>query len=91
MQHRGQFPLDVNTAPKEMLLRVPGFGTKTVERIIAARRTRALRYEDLVRIGALMKKAKAFVSLPGWTPGAMTDSRDLRARFAPPPLQLSLL
>jgi len=91
LQHRGQFPLDVNTAPKEMLLRVPGFGTKTVDRIIAARRTRALRYEDLVRIGALMKKAKAFVSLPGWTPGAMTDSRDLRARFAPPPLQLSLL
>ena len=91
MQHRGQFPLDVNTAPKEMLLRVPGFGTKTVDRIIAARRNRALRYEDLVRIGALMKKAKAFVSLPGWTPGAMIDGPDLRARFAPPPAQLRLL
>ena len=91
LQHRGQFPLDVNTAPKEMLLRVPGFGTKTVDRIIAARRNRALRYEDLVRIGALMKKAKAFVSLPGWTPGAMIDGPDLRARFAPPPAQLRLL
>ena len=91
LQHRGQFPLDVHTATKEMLLRVPGFGTKTVDRIIAARRNRILRYDDLVRIGALMKKAKAFVSLPGWTPGAMTDSANLRARFAPPPEQLSLL
>ena len=44
-----------------------------------------------MRIGAQMKKAKAFVSLPGWTPGAMTDSANLRARFAPPPEQLRLL
>ncbi len=91
MQHRGQFPVDVNTAPKEMLLRVPGFGTRTVDRIIASRRNSRLRHEDLVQIGAQVKKAKAVVSLPGWTPGAMTDSRDLRARFAPPPEQLRLL
>ena len=91
LQHRGQFPVDVNAASQEMLLRVPGFGTKTVDRIIAARRNRSLRYEDLVRIGAQMKKAKACVSMPGWTPGAMTDSNDLRARFAPPPQQLRLL
>ena len=91
LQHRGLFPLDVNRAGKEMLLRVPGFGTRTVERILAARRHHTLRYEDLVRIGAQMKKAKAFVTLPGWTPGALTDGANLRARFAPPPQQLSLL
>ena len=38
-----------------------------------------------------MKKAKAFVTMPGWTPAAMTDSVDLRARFAPPPQQLQLI
>ena len=60
-------------------------------RIIAARRNRALRYEDLTRMGALMKKARPFVTLPGWSPGGLTDSADLRARFAPPPEQLRLL
>ena len=91
LRHRGLFPLDVNRAPKEMLLRVPGFGTKTVERILSARRHAALRFEDLVRMGAGMKKARPFVTLPGWTPGALVDSAGLRARFAPPPEQLSLL
>ena len=67
------------------------FGTRTVDRILSARKSHSLRYEDLVRIGALMKKAKSFVSLPGWTPGATLDSADLRARFAPPPEQLRLI
>jgi putative DNA modification/repair radical SAM protein len=91
LQHRAQFPVDVNRASRDMLLRVPGFGTRIVDRIIAARRNGALRYEDLVRMGALMKKAKAFVTMPGWTPAAMTDSANLRARFAPPPQQLQLI
>ena len=91
LQHRAQFPVNVNTAPRDILLRVPGFGTRIVDRIIATRRNGALRYEDLVRMGALMKKAKAFVTMPGWTPAAMTDSVDLRARFAPPPQQLQLI
>ena len=90
LQHREHFPLDVNRASREMLLRVPGFGTKTVNRILSARRHRSLRYEDLTRIGAAMKKARAFVTCGGWTPGGLTDSADLRARFAPPPEQLSL-
>jgi putative DNA modification/repair radical SAM protein len=91
LRHRGLFPLDVNRAGREMLLRVPGFGTRSVDRIIAARRNRALRYEDLTRIGALMKKARPFITVPGWSPGGLTDSADLRARFAPPPEQLRLL
>ena len=41
-------------------------------------------------MGASLKKARAFITLQGWTPGALTDSADLRARFAPPPEQLSL-
>lgn len=90
LAHRGVFPLDVNRASREMLLRVPGFGVKTVQRILSTRRHRALRYEDLMRMGASMKKARAFVTAGGWSPGGLTDSADLRARFAPPPLQLSL-
>lgn len=91
LQHRHLFPLDVNRAAREMLLRVPGFGTRTVDRLIVARRTRALRYEDLARLGAQMKKAQAFITLPGWSPRGLTDSGDLRARFAPSPEQMRLL
>ncbi|MBY6045501.1 putative DNA modification/repair radical SAM protein [Phaeobacter italicus] len=90
LAHRAVFPLDVNRASKEMLLRVPGFGVKTVSRILSTRRHRTLRYEDLARMGASMKKARAFVVAGGWSPGALTDSVDLRARFAPPQQQLSL-
>jgi len=90
LANRQHFPLDVNRAPKEMLLRVPGFGTKTVGRILATRTHRTLRHDDLARMGAAMKKARAFITLKDWTPGALTDSAGLRARFAPPPEQLSL-
>ena len=88
--HREVFPLDVNRASREMLLRVPGFGVKTVNRILSTRRHRTLRYEDLIRMGASMKKARSFVTAGGWSPGGLTDSIDLRAQFAPPPEQLTL-
>lgn len=90
LAHRHAFPLEVARASREDLLRVPGFGTRTVSRILAARRNGALRYGDLLRMGAVMSKARAFVTLPDWHPGALTDSAGLRARFAPPPEQLSL-
>src|SRR5690606_38977844 len=63
LQHRGDFPLDVNRASRELLLRVPGFGTRTVTRILEARRHRQLRFDDLLRMGALMKKARPFITL----------------------------
>ena len=91
LAHRAAFPVDVNRASREMLLRVPGFGVKTVQRILGTRRHRTVRYEDLLRMGASMKKARAFITAGGWSPGALTDSADLRARFLPPPKQLSLL
>ncbi|WP_375263845.1 putative DNA modification/repair radical SAM protein [Palleronia sp.] len=90
LQNRYLFPVDVNRADRDMLLRVPGFGVKTVNRILATRRHRDLRYEDLARMGASLKKARAFVTVVGWQPGPLTDSADLRARFAPAPEQLSL-
>jgi len=90
LHNRDKFPLDVNRAPREMLLRVPGFGLKTVDRIVAARKDQNLRFGDLVRIGALMQKAKPFISVPDWSPRGLTDSRDLRARFLPRAGQLAL-
>lgn len=90
LAHRSAFPLDVNRAPREMLLRVPGFGTRTVSRILSSRRHRTLRYEDLARLGASLSKAKPFITLAGWSPGGLTDEDNLRARFAPAAEQLQL-
>jgi predicted DNA-binding helix-hairpin-helix protein len=89
--HRERFPVDVNKADKEMLLRVPGFGTKTVKSILSARRFRRLRLEDLKRLGVSLKKIQPFVTAEGWTPHRLVDRPDLRAMFEPKPEQLSLL
>jgi len=91
LQNRGHFPVDINKGSREMLLRVPGFGVRTVDRLISARRLQPLRIGDLVRIGALTRKAKPFITVTDWTPGLMLDSADLRQRFMPAPKQLRLL
>jgi putative DNA modification/repair radical SAM protein len=83
-------PVDVNKAGREELLRVPGFGSKTVGRVLSSRRNKTLRYDDLVRIGATMKHAKAFITCADWTPGKVLDGDGLKQRFLPPPTQLSL-
>jgi len=90
LSHRDRFPVEVNRAPREMLLRVPGFGTRSVARILEARRHRTLRYEDLVRLGCVLRHAQPFIVLPGWRPGSSLDDANLRARFAPRAEQLSL-
>jgi putative DNA modification/repair radical SAM protein len=90
LQRRESFPVDINRAPREMLLRVPGLGTKAVDRIIAARRLGAIRIGDLARLTASVKKVLPFVTTPDWRPGGLTDSANLRARFAPAPEQMSL-
>ncbi|MFF2319803.1 putative DNA modification/repair radical SAM protein [Agrobacterium sp. NPDC058088] len=91
LKNRDRFPVDVNVADREMLLRVPGFGTKTVASILSSRRFRRIRLEDIARFGVSLKKVKAFIVADGWTPGKLIERPDLRAMFAPQPEQLSLL
>jgi putative DNA modification/repair radical SAM protein len=64
LRNRHRFPVDVNRADREMLLRVPGFGTRTVQRVIKARRVRAIRSDDLARLRVPMKKVAPFIVLP---------------------------
>ena len=90
LAHREHFPVDVNRAPREMLLRVPGFGTKSVARMLEARRHRTLRYGDLLRMGCVLRHAQPFITLPGWSRAPGLDDAHLRARFAAKPEQLSL-
>lgn len=73
MAHPERFPVDVNRAPRDLLLRVPGLGVKAVDRMLAARRLRVLRSDDLVRLHVPLKKVLPFVVLPGHRPrGAPT-------------------
>ena len=58
LRNRARFPIDVNTAAREMLLRVPGLGEKTVDRIIVARRHRTLRLDDLARLSGSVRRAR---------------------------------
>ncbi|MEL7480015.1 MAG: putative DNA modification/repair radical SAM protein [Pseudomonadota bacterium] len=90
LKHRDRFPVDINRAPKAMLLRVPGLGPTGVKRILSARRHGWLRLDDLSRLTTSVKKAMPFIETLDWTPGGLTDSQHLRARFAPPAEQLSL-
>ena len=76
--------------PRELLLRVPGLGTRAVDRIVAVRRTGKLRLGDLAKLTASVKKVLPFIVTLDWRPGGLTDSADLRARFAPPAEQLAL-
>ena len=83
LNQRAQFPVDVNTAPREMLLRVPGLGVKSVDRMISVRRYRTLRLEDIARLCRGIDKVRPFITTLDWTPGGLTDAVDLRERLAP--------
>jgi putative DNA modification/repair radical SAM protein len=89
LRHRGDFPIDVNTADRETLLRTPGLGARGVDRIIQARAQTRLTLDDVKRVCGSVKRAKPFIVTADWTPGATTDGEALRASLVAPQ-QLSL-
>lgn len=90
LANRSRFPLDVNRAPREMLLRIPGLGVKVVNRILDVRRYKRLRIEDVARLCASIAKVRPFIIADGWSPHGLIDSTDLPTRLKPQPKQLSL-
>ena len=73
LKFREHFPVDVNRAPRDMLLRVPGLGVKAVNRIIASRRWRALRLEDIARLTVSVAKLRPFIVTADWRPTLMSE------------------
>jgi predicted DNA-binding helix-hairpin-helix protein len=90
LAHRDRFPVDLNLAPREMLLRVPGLGVKAAERLLVARRVRRLRSDDLKRLHVPMRKVLPFVLLADHRPGRALEAGDLAARMKSAPVQASL-
>ncbi len=83
LKHRERFPLDINLAPRDELLRVPGLGVRNVDRIIASRRVRALRLDDLARLKVPLRKVRPFVILPDHRPTRLIDRQDLLGLIKP--------
>ena len=90
LKFRQHFPVDVNRASKEQLLRVPGLGTVAVQRILRARRHRTLRLDDVAKLTQSITKVRPFLVALDWRPTTLTDRADLRSLLAPKSEQLEL-
>jgi putative DNA modification/repair radical SAM protein len=90
LKFRDTFPVDVNRAERERLLRVPGLGVKAVKTILDARRYRTLRLDDVARLTQSIAKVRPFIVAADWRPTLLTDRSDLRRLLAPPEQQLEL-
>ncbi len=90
LKFREQFPVDVNRAPREVLLRVPGLGVKAVNAILSSRRWRTLRLDDIARLTVSVAKIRPFIATLDWRPTGLIDRADLKARVAPRRQQLEL-
>ncbi|MFN3892246.1 MAG: putative DNA modification/repair radical SAM protein [Beijerinckiaceae bacterium] len=88
--NRAQFPVDVNKASREELLRVPGLGVKSVTEILRLRRLQRLRIADLTRLSRSRDVFRPFVVAADWRPASALDDAHLGARLRGKPQQLSL-
>ncbi|MDP4539374.1 putative DNA modification/repair radical SAM protein [Qipengyuania sp. DY56-A-20] len=90
LKFRENFPLDVNRASREQMLRVPGLGVRAVDRIVASRRHRTLRLDDVAKLTVSIAKVRPFICTVDWRPVTLTDRADLRSLLAPRREQLEL-
>jgi len=91
LRHREAFPVDINRASRHELLRVPGFGATAVARIVAMRRWRRLRTEDLLSLRVPLARALPFVVAADRNRAVhLLDAPDLRTRLTPRRAQLDL-
>jgi putative DNA modification/repair radical SAM protein len=90
LRRRDFFPVDLNRAPREHLLRVPGLGARTVEKLLRIRRWKRVRLEDLSRLRVALAKVRPFVVTEDHRPVRLGDRQDVRPLVAPAGRQLSL-
>ena len=76
LQHLGEFPVEINKAAKAQLLRIPGVGPRSVERILRARRSTLLDFKDIARMGVVMKRARYFITCNGRTDDLFRQDED---------------
>jgi len=93
LSNREVFPVDINRAEPALLARVPGIGLRSVQRLVALRRERRVRYDDLIQLRCVLDKARPFIVTSDYRP-ALAEVRSglLRARMREPqaPVQMGL-
>ncbi|WP_413558986.1 putative DNA modification/repair radical SAM protein [Bdellovibrio sp. HCB209] len=91
LRNRHAFPINVNTATREELLRIPGFGVKNVERILQMRPFKKISLMDIAKLRIPLKRAKYFIVTSDHNPDALLiDANNLKERIKPVDTQLSL-
>ena len=90
LRHRERFPVDVNRADREMLLRVPGLGVRTVDRVLRMRVHRTVRVDDLQRLRVPLRRVLPFIAVPGTTPSRLIDTMQLADHLRAPAQQIDL-
>lgn len=91
LHNRANFPVDVNKAPREVLLRVPGMGVRSVQRILQLRRFHKITLADLAKLNIVLKRAQYFVVTADHNPNLLVlDREGLDLRLKPKAVQLSL-
>lgn len=78
------FPIDINRADYEMILRVPGIGVKSAKKIVSARRFQRITWDHLKALGVATKRAQHFISCPGLSAAPDWDRQRLRAELIAP-------
>ena len=91
LANRAYFPVDVNSASREQLLRIPGIGARNVQRILSIRRHKRIRTDDLRKLRVAWKRAKSFVITEDHNPALSDLDRDnLRYLVVPKEKQLTM-
>jgi putative DNA modification/repair radical SAM protein len=90
LAHPERFPVDVQRAPRELLLRVPGLGVKAVDRLLLARRQRRVRADDLKRLHVPLRKVLPFVVLADHRPAPDAATQRAVAASSAVPQQAAL-
>ncbi len=84
MRNRNIFPVDLNTAPQNILLRIPGLGVRNVERILATRKFHKIRLNDLAKMRVHLDKVRPFIVTIDYTPPlSQLDSSHFEKIFNP--------
>lgn len=82
LRHLEAFPVEINRADYELLLRVPGIGVRSAQKIVRARRGGSLGFDELRRLGVVLKRARYFITARGrHLEGAQIEAHRLRGRL----------
>jgi putative DNA modification/repair radical SAM protein len=86
LRNPAYFPIDINKASKQQLLRVPGIGVQSVQKILRIRRYHKIGFQDLLKLNVVIRRAKAFVITKDYKPSSILNQSDVT-----PMTQLSLV